>query len=309
MGLLGAVLRLKSGASSPILMRNRPRVSAILHRLIQDGHRKLQVMIDFDYTISRYSRGGVPCDSSYQVVEASPLMPNGFRKQTLSLRQRYLPLFENQSIPEDIRQELMQTWLRQSHDLMRQYHVSRKDIPLMVKLSSAALRSDVPEFLTLAQEKKVPVIVFSAGLATVAREILRANGCLLDNLTIVGNDLLVDSYGLVTGVRRPIVDGINKSRLLASSHADYFKRDDHEERCNVVVLGDSTGDAHVTDTMRNTKAVLKVGFFVQNAVDSPSLLDQYQDEFDIVILDRESFSVVKELLRLILSLAQPRKTN
>ena len=58
--------RLPASLQSDVLIKHPREVGAILQRLMQDGPDSLQVISDFDYTISRFSHHGHPCDSTYR---------------------------------------------------------------------------------------------------------------------------------------------------------------------------------------------------------------------------------------------------
>ena len=64
----------------------------------------------------------------------------------------------------------------------------------------------------------------------------------------------------MTGVREPLVHGLNKT-IIVTSRAEYFAKFD--SRCNIVLVGDSLADAEMAAALPNAKNVLKVGFLVQ----------------------------------------------
>ncbi|GMH71623.1 hypothetical protein TrST_g1389 [Triparma strigata] len=62
---------------------------------------------------------------------------------------------------------------------------------------------------------------------------------------------------------------------------------------NVLVLGDSTGDATMADGGKDFRAVLKVGFCNDLTEEKAT---RYEEHFDIVVDGREGFGFVKEMI-------------
>ncbi|XP_055337287.1 cytosolic 5'-nucleotidase 3-like [Paramacrobiotus metropolitanus] len=282
--------------SSPnIAIRDGQHVRKVIHNLINDGDHRLQIITDFDYTLTRYAKNGDPCDTTYQVVEQSETMPKEYREMTAKLRNKYLPMQQNPDLSPKEREDGMHNWLTKSHELMKQYKVRVKDIPKCVQNSSATLRAKVPIFLSKVGLRKVPVTIFSAGLSAVVKEILEHQVCLSDNITVVANEFSHNDEGYVTDFREPLVHGLNKA-LIVSSRAEYFAQ--YKSRHNIILIGDSLADAQMAATLPQTQNLLKIGFLVQ---DFDLAIDLYKEVFDIVIVDQESFAVVHDIVEFILT--------
>jgi len=77
------------------------------------------------------------------------------------------------------------------------------------------------------------------------------------------------------------------------------------DRKNVILMGDSLGDAGMADGVPH-HAVLKIGFFnpvmyqkIHNEADMEARLQQYQQIFDVVLIGDETFNFIVELLSLL----------
>lgn len=65
----------------------------------------------------------------------------------------------------------MHTNSTQAHDLLLEYKVSKHDIEDMCVEADVVLRDRVEEFFNLLNDKNVPCLVFSAGLADILEEV------------------------------------------------------------------------------------------------------------------------------------------
>ena len=132
----------------------------------------------------------------------------------------------------------------------------------MVAESNCELRDDTTLLLNRLNEGKIPVLVLSAGLGDLIREIMTHNGVLHENTSLVSNFLEYDVEGKVVGLKESeeLIHMYNKSEsILKRSQGDNF-----DGRKNVVLLGDSLGDLKMADGVKNPEVVLTVGFLNKN---------------------------------------------
>ncbi len=59
----------------------------------------------------------------------------------------------------------MLQWWDESHDLLVALRLTRSDFPLMAKESPLPYREGLETFIQLCEQKHIPVLVFSAGIA------------------------------------------------------------------------------------------------------------------------------------------------
>ena len=71
---------------------DRPGLETKLAALGAGGPGKLQLIVDFDYTISRAHREGKPVDCSWGVLENFPDLPSSYMERVQVLRSKYYPI-------------------------------------------------------------------------------------------------------------------------------------------------------------------------------------------------------------------------
>lgn len=77
--------------------------------------------------------------------------------------------------------------------------------------------------------------------------------------------------------------------------SDFFSREDCVQRQNLVLLGDSLGDAHMSDGIDFDPAtLLRIGFLNDKVEER---MEAFLATFDVVILGDPDFSVPLELIR------------
>ncbi len=156
---------------------------------------------------------------------------------------------------------------------------------------NVVLRQGAKEFFRLCQEKNIPVIIFSAGgLGVVSIEkFLEKDNLLTPNVHIVSNDFVWDTEGRAVDFVRPIIHSLNKGETVLR---EYDFADEIGDRPNIILLGDSIGDADMAQGS-DYDHILKIGFLNKDVEKKREL---YQQHFDIVIENDGDMSRVNEIL-------------
>ena len=91
MGDTGFVDELLS--SNPLMrVRDKAKVESLLRNLIADGFENLQIIADFDYTLTKTRNESGLIDCSWGVLENSRLMPQSYTVECNKLKEKYLPI-------------------------------------------------------------------------------------------------------------------------------------------------------------------------------------------------------------------------
>ncbi len=143
------------------------------------------------------------------------------------------------------------------------------------------------------EHKGIPLLVFSAGLYDVIKEILVDSNMLTSNVHIISNRMNFDEEtGVVQSLQDPLIHVFNKNEACISSKSYH---EQIESRKNVIVMGDSIGDLRMSEGLAHATE-LTVGFLNH---DVESLTESYVNAFDIVIMNDSSLQPVNDLLDLL----------
>ncbi|ESP01757.1 hypothetical protein LOTGIDRAFT_225142 [Lottia gigantea] len=281
--------------SSHVHMKDPQYVDKIIKQMVQDGHEKLQVVADFDRTLSKYSNKGKICSTCHNVMEESKVMPDSYKEKAKAYRDKYFPIEIDHSLTIDEKIPKMIEWWTNAHALIKSVHMTQTDVTEMVQESSAQLRDNCQWFIDHLSKLEIPLLIFSAGIGDIIEEVIKQQSNMYNNMKIVSNYMDFDKNGKMQGFKGDIIHIYNKNENAIHS-SDYFQRLKHRE--NLLLLGDSLGDLRMAEGAEFTQE-LKIGFLNHKVEES---LELYKANFDIVIVQDESLNVVNAITRTILNL-------
>ncbi|NXX98371.1 5NT3B nucleotidase, partial [Centropus bengalensis] len=255
-----------------VRIRQRERVSGIIQAIKEQGMTKLQVISDFDMTLSRFGCNGRRCPTSHS--ELKPLLiPFDALKLTLLLFPR---------------------WTK-AHELLLQQKIQKGDIAQTVRESGVMLRDGFNELFEQLHKSSVPLFIFSAGIGDVLEEIMRQANVFYSNVNVVSNYMDFDDEGVLTRFKPPLIYTYNKNSSVLQG-TEYFQQ--LSMRTSIILLGDSMGDLTMADGVPSVENILKIGFLNDKVEE---WREKYLDAYDIVLESDETLDVVNGILRYILS--------
>uniref|UniRef100_A0A914VJN8 5'-nucleotidase n=1 Tax=Plectus sambesii TaxID=2011161 RepID=A0A914VJN8_9BILA len=285
--------------SSPsVRIQNPSAVADKVKALVSGGIDRLQVISDFDYTISKFYDGnGNRCLTTHMVfIEGTKEIDEALAGKLKALNDAYLPIEFDAQMTIEEKVPHMELWWRSSHRLITEAKFSRTTLRSFVKVSNILLRDGCDGLLVLLEKHKVPLILFSAGIGDIIEIFLEQRlGFVPANLHIISNMILFDQNDCAVNFSDPLIHTFNKNSSVVGQERAFFH--DIRNRPNVLLLGDSLGDLHMDVGVENEGAVFKIGFLNFNV---DALLPKYLDGYDIVLIQDQSMNVPLKLLRAIL---------
>lgn len=272
---------------------NKARVEEMINRLVVGGREKLQMISDFDRTITKQHVNGKPTMSSFCIFSQCTQLPSGYKERDAELCRRYRPIEIDPNISREEKSKHMVAWYQQAEKLLRGFEFRIEELEEVIKKEGTELRDGTNKMLQALQTSEVPVLVFSAGLGDTVSAVMRYHSALLPNVHIISNYLRFNGLQ-VNGFQGEIIHSFNKNEH-AIEKSDYFQV--LGSRSNVILLGDEIGDAGMAAGVHDADAVLKIGFLYERAEDR---LGEFLEHFDIVLVDDQTMDVVNGLLDFIL---------
>ena len=160
-------------AGRPAARAKRPlEVEAILRRMVEGGRERLQFVVDFDQTLTRVHRDGLPVDCSWGVMENSPLLPADYTSKSGALKQKYLPIEHSADMSIEEKLPHIVEWYEKTNELLQICGLKKSMIPKMVEDSNVELRDNTDLLLRRLHDDKVPLLVLSAGCGDLVEAIL-----------------------------------------------------------------------------------------------------------------------------------------
>ncbi|XFF88433.1 hypothetical protein AB1E18_014652 [Capra hircus] len=247
-----------------VLMRQPGRVQEIVGALRKGGGDRLQVISDFDMTLSRFAYNGKRCPSSYNILDNSKIISEECRKELKALLHHYYPIE------------------------IDPHRTIKEKLPHMVEWDG------YKTFFNTLSQNNIPLFIFSAGIGDVLEEMIRQRKVFHPNIHIVSNYMEFDEDGFLKGFKGQLIHTYNKNSSVCKN-SDYFQQ--LQGKTNILLLGDSMGDLTMADGVPGVENILKIGFLNDKVEERR---ERYMDSYDIVLERDETLDVVNGLLQHIL---------
>jgi len=269
------------------------KVENKLLKIIKDGKDKVHLISDFDMTITKYWLNGKRSPSSHDILTRSSKVSENYRKRCDELKAKYYPIEISPELTNEEKLPYMIEWWENADQAILDEKIHKDTISDMVRETPVLYRPGIKDVLHSCKEKKIPFLVFSAGVQNVIQETLIQSNLFSDNMNVVSNKMAFnEETGICDRFVGPLFHVFNKDKF-GLEGTPYEKL--LENRSNVIICGDSLGDIKMADGVKH-ETCLSIGFLNLN---KEKMLDKYKDTFDIVITDDGSFDLVNELLRIL----------
>lgn len=280
-------------ARTNVHIKNKELVNQKIKNLIEGGFDKLQVVSDFDKTLTKQHQNGKMHLSSFGIFSCCPSVTEEHTRFSTELNKKYAPCEVDPTISKPEKKKLMEEWWSLSEDSLRGLSVSQKEIEEVCGQLGPELRDGTKELFDQLQQADVPVLVFSAGLGDTVKAVMKHFDVNLPNVEVISNFLKYDNEGRIMGFKNTTIHVYNKNEV-AIKGTEFYKR--IEDRENVILMGDSLGDANMVEGMETIRTVLKIGFLYER---SEEALPDYLDTFDVVLVDDQTMDLPMAILDLI----------
>jgi len=281
----------KHCSNASVIIINKSKVEEKIKKLVTDGAEKLQVIVDFDYTLTK---ADVEC--SWGVLETYKQLPASYHNRVKAAKDKFLPIEQDLSIDLEQKIPLMIEWYKEANQCLAESGVQKCWLPRMVEESNCVLRDDTDKMMSLLHTHQVPVLVMSAGIGDLIREIMTHFSVLHSNTSLVSNFLKFDAEGNVVGLSaedNELIHMYNKADIIRKKTVD----GKCDPRKNVILMGDSLGDLDMAAGVIDPEVILTIGFLNKNIERN---LPKYQEMFDVVLVDDQTMNFPNNLLKSIL---------
>ncbi|XP_016006318.2 7-methylguanosine phosphate-specific 5'-nucleotidase isoform X1 [Rousettus aegyptiacus] len=277
-----------------VLMRQPGRVQEIVGALRRGGGDRLQVISDFDMTLSRFAYNGKRCPSSHNILDNSKIISEECRKELKALLHHYYPIEIDPHWTIKEKLPHMVEWWTKAHSLLCEQKIQKFQIAQVVRESNAMLREGYKTFFNTLYQNSVPLFIFSAGIGDILEEIIRQKQVFHPNIHVVSNYMDFDEDGFLQGFKGQLIHTYNKNSTVCEN-SGYFQQ--LQGKTNILLLGDSMGDLTMADGVLGVENILKIGFLNDKVEEQR---ERYMESYDIVLEKDESLDVVNGLLQHIL---------
>ncbi|MCX6811445.1 MAG: hypothetical protein NT039_02010 [Candidatus Berkelbacteria bacterium] len=274
-----------------IVIPDREKLDRIRAAIAEGGAANLHVLADFDRTLTRAFVNGEEVTSIMAILRDENYMTPDYPEKAKALFDEYHPIEVDTKVPLEQKKKAMGEWWRKHFDLLIASGMNKRDLAKILTSSKIQFREGTVEMLRYLHEQGIPIVILSSsGLGEeIISMYLEKEGCLYDNIHIVGNAFKWDEAGNVIGVKEPIIHVANKDETALSGRPFYPQI---QKRRNVILLGDNIEDNGMVAGF-DYESLLRVGFLNKNVDEN---LPDYQANFDVVVTNDGDMSFVNELV-------------
>lgn len=273
-----------------VYMKDPHRVQETLQSMMKAGSNTVQVISDFDMTLTRFAYNGKRCPTCHNILDNSKLISDDCKQQLKDLLNTYYPIEIDTSRPVDEKLPLMVQWWTKAHELLVEQKIRKDLLAVVVKESDAMLREGYQLFFDHLHEHSIPLLIFSAGIGDILEEVIRQAGVFHSNVKVFSNYMDFDESGVLKAFKGELIHIYNKREgaLLNTGHFQELRT-----RPNVLLLGDSLGDLTMADGVQDMENILKIGFLNDKVEERKQ---SYLDSYDVVLVKDETLEVPNAIL-------------
>ncbi|XP_047545940.1 7-methylguanosine phosphate-specific 5'-nucleotidase [Vanessa atalanta] len=278
-----------------VFIKDKEDLLKKINQIVSDGHKKLQIVTDFDHTLTRHNMdNGDPVLTSYGMFRECPSIPKDYKDEENRLSEIYKPIEVDPVMSDEDKTKHMIDWYVAGHKLLKGMKFPKNELEEVSHKMKECFRTGVRELIAWSETQQVPVLVFSAGLGECVVAALRAANLLLPHVKVVSNFLAFDDAGAIIGIKGDVIHTYNKNETVIKN-TEYYEM--VKERNNVLLMGDNIGDAGMAEGMEHCDVIIKIGFLGRN---TDANLQNYVKKFDIVLVNDHSMDIANAILKHVL---------
>lgn len=280
---------------------NPPAWERKVQHVLEAGHEKVFLVLDFDRTVTRcFLEDGSKSLDCHDILASIPKITRDCRQKMEDMMEKYYPIEIHPTMTREEKVPYIAEWYSMVNALLAAQNITRDDVSAAVAgCKRFCLRSGVQEVFGIANRRRIPIVILSAGLGNVIEEVILQKiwtpqgkkGDDWPNVRVLSNTLQWDENGNHTGFSEPLIHMYNKS--LQDAPGDLRKL--IEGRHVGILCGDAVNDVHMAQG-HETSELLKVGFLNEKA---EQRLPNYigPGGYDRVVLYDGTYEPVLEVLR------------
>ncbi|VDL72829.1 unnamed protein product [Nippostrongylus brasiliensis] len=185
----------------------------------------VQVISDFDYTLSRFEDSqGRRCWTTHGVFDNctkqfDPELAQKFQR----LKDKYFPIEFDPKLTIEQKVPFMEEWWNTSHEYIISARFDRNTIEKFVRDSHIVLRDQADHMMVRLNQLGVPLVVFSAGIGNIIEMYLEQKlGRIPSNIHLISNMMNFDEKGVVVSFSEPLIHTFCKNSSVVRKQAEFF---------------------------------------------------------------------------------------
>lgn len=247
---------------------------------LKSNKENFYVLADFDNTITAKE-----CRTSMGLINHSEVFGEEFIEEYTKIVNQY-KIKAIEATDKHIKNEMWNKTLDGFFTLFEKYGLTEKMLENIVQKSNIRLREGFLEFMQFQYQKKIPLIIISAGVGNFIEIFLKKNNIFYDNISIISNFIQFNKQGKIQEIPKNIINPVNKNKVSFSKEI----QEKIGKREWILLFGDAPSDIRMIEE-KNQDKTCSIAF-----ANKKEEVNQLKDKFDIVSEDGEILRVIKGIL-------------
>lgn len=257
----------------------------------------LCIVLDFDGTVTQKIVQGRVVPSLISILYTEHLLDDDYSARASALRDIYYPIEINPDIADTEKYTYMEEWWHKHGELLIEKKVSLSHLKTAAQHELLIPRPGMKELFEFANEKQIPVVIFSAsGVGVIPiTYFLEKHGMNHGSIQIVSNRYNIGEHGEFISQIPPHIHSLNKNEYILSHFPNI--QNTILEKTHILLFGDSLHDASMVLDKNHTK-VFRVAFLSEiNKDKESSLLPFFSELYDEILLGESGITHIVEQLK------------
>lgn len=243
------------------------------------------VVLDFDKTITSKKS----LDSWMAIIDFA-IYGEECKKEIEELNAKYEPFELDYRLDYETRKKYMVEWYQKSMDLLYRYRLTDSKLKEALQKETLEFRKGAKEFLQHLYQKRVPVIILSAGIGNAIEEFLRKYECYYDNIHIISN-FITFKEDKMQKFTDSIIHSMNKT---SEGRLPEKIQNQVKQKQYAILCGDIVDDIQMIKKEALDQTIT-IGFLNKKIEEN---LAFYKENYDIVLTDEEAtFEEVEKIIK------------
>lgn len=270
-------------------------LSTDLQALFADGVEKVQILADFDGTLTKEYVDGQKTPSLISILRNEPgYLSSEYQAAAHQLSEHYKPLEHDTNIDLGARKEKMTEWWTKHKQLLIDSGIRLEHLQRLAQSEFIQWREGAVDFLALMKKLNIPVVILSAsGIGEVIPLYCKAQNVDSPNMHYIVNQFIWNEQGRAIGFHQPIIHSLNKDETAVKSNDEVFQA--IKDRPNILLLGNSLGDLGMSNGY-DIKNISTIGFLDQEEL---GRFPEFEKAFDHVIVKKGYTEINKQVLEIL----------
>ncbi len=275
-----------------IYISNKEELEKKIEKIKKDGAEKLQVVSDFDKTLTKSKIDGQKVSSVISILRDEKYLTEDYSERAKDLFNFYHAFEVNKDMDWSERKNKMLEWWSKHYEVLKECGLSKGDLEAIIKSDRILFRDGYKDFFKALECLEIPLTIITAnGLGgDVIKMILERFDIKSNKIHLIANEIIWNETGYFVDVKKPIIHVLNKDEVIIENEKI---KENIKDRHNIILLGDSEGDVNMVKNIEFTN-IIKIGYLNEK---EEELKDKYLKIFDVVITGDGGLDFVNDLLK------------